>query len=102
MAWKDGKVWEYKSTNAANPTQVSEVPGVQDLVPTPSVVKPSSKKHHHTFQKNCSYWVHQWCVGLYYKKADNLAKVPFYCPEHGKKKETKISKRKLKFFHVVF
>ena len=127
--WKDGKVWEYKSTNIADPPQVSEVSEVQGLVPTSSVVTPSPKKRHHTFKQNgnnvkengcricnetatksmwlgcghknkltgredCSYWVHQWCVGLYYKRADNLAKVPFYCPEHGKKKQTKINKRK--------
>ena len=127
--WKDGKDWEYKSTNIADPQQVSEVFEVQGLVPTPSVVTPSPKKRHHTFNQNgnnvkengccicsetatksmwlgcghknkltgredCSYWVHQWCVGLYYKRADNLAKVPFYCPEHGKKKQTKINKRK--------
>ena len=117
--WKDGKVWEYKSTNIADPPQVSEVSEVQGLVPTSSVVTPSPKKRHHTFKQNgnnvkengcricnetatksmwlgcghknkltgredCSYWVHQWCVGLYYKRADNLAKVPFYCPKHGK------------------
>ena len=127
--WKDGKVWEDKSTNIADPPQVSEVSEVQGLVPKSSVVTASPKKHHHTFKQNgnnmqeneccicnetatksmwlgcghknkltgredCSYWVHQWCIGLYYMRADNLTKVPFYCPEHGKKKQTKINKRK--------
>ena len=49
--WKDGKVWEYKSTNIADPPQVSEVSEVQGLVPTSSVGTPSPKKHH-TFKQN--------------------------------------------------
>ena len=35
--WKDGKVWEYKSTNTADPPQVSKVFEVPSLVPTLSV-----------------------------------------------------------------
>ena len=127
--WKDGKVWEYKSTNTADPLQVSEVSKVQGLVPTSSVLTLSPKERHHTFKQNgnkvqengcriCnktatkSMWIscghkntltgrkdwsdciYQWCVGLYYKTADNLAKVPFFCPEHVKKKQTKINKVK--------
>ena len=49
---KDGKVWEYKSTNTADPPQVSEVSELSGLVPKSSVVKPSPKKCHHTFQQN--------------------------------------------------
>ena len=48
--WKDGKVWEYKSTNIADPPQVSEVSEVQGLVPTSSVVTPSPEKCHHNFK----------------------------------------------------
>lgn len=41
---------------------------------------------------DCSCCVHQWCVGCNYKKAHNLAKVPFYCQEHEKKKQIRIYK----------
>ena len=50
--WKDGKVWEYKSTNTADPLQVSEVSKVQGLVPTSSVLTLSPKERHHTFKQN--------------------------------------------------
>ena len=38
---------------------------------------------------NCLYWVHQWCLGLYYKTEEALAKVPFCCQRHRKKKRQK-------------
>ena len=47
-----------------------------------------------TGREDCSYCVHQWCVGIYYNKAENLAEFPFYCPDHGKKKHMKLNSRK--------
>ena len=38
-------------------------------------------------RQDCNCWVHQWYVGLYYKKPENLAKVPYFCPTHGQKKQ---------------
>ena len=26
----------------------------------------------------CSYWIHQWCAGLFYQKKKSLKKVPFF------------------------
>lgn len=41
----------------------------------------------HTNQKtrrqDCQYWVHQHCIGLYYKKKSELQSVPYYCKKHG-------------------
>ena len=42
--WKDDKVWEYKSTNSADPPQVWELSEEPGLVSTSSVVTPSPKK----------------------------------------------------------
>ena len=36
-----------------------------------------------TRKDDCDYWVHQNCVGLHYKSADSLLRVPFFCPPHG-------------------
>ena len=46
------EVWEYKSTNIADPPQVSEVSEVQGLVPTSSIVTLFPKKRHHIFKPN--------------------------------------------------
>ena len=95
-----------------------------NLNPTSSVVKPSPKKRHHTFQQNgnkvqekgchicnetatksmwlgcghknkltgrddCSYWVHQWCIGLYYKRVANLATPRFHSTAHNTERKSK-------------
>ena len=52
LAWKDGKVLEYKSTNTEDPPQVSQISKVPGLVPTSSVVIPFPEICHHTFQQN--------------------------------------------------
>ena len=46
-------------------------------------------KNNKTKKNDCSYWVHQWCVGLYYKTEVALSKVPFDCQRHGKAKRIK-------------
>lgn len=51
-----------------------------------------SKLNKITRQYDCNYWVHQNCVGLFYKKKTNLEKVPFYCPMHGKDQGVRSSK----------
>lgn len=38
-----------------------------------------------TKRQDCQYWVHQNCIDLYYKHAQQLSKVPYYCPVHGPK-----------------
>ena len=38
-------------------------------------------------EEDCNYWVHQWCIGLHYKTEQKLILVPFYCEEHGSKKQ---------------
>ena len=40
-----------------------------------------------TKEEDCNYWVHQWCIGLHYKTEQKLILVPFYCEEHGSKKQ---------------
>ena len=32
-----------------------------------------------------TYWVHQNCIGLYYRKEAELQSVKFYCPKHKPK-----------------
>ena len=32
----------------------------------------------------CDYWVHQNCIGLFFKTRSALKNVPFFCPGHGK------------------
>ena len=39
--------------------------------------------YNYTRLQGCDCWVHQNCVGLHYKKKENLDKVPFYCKIHG-------------------
>ena len=34
-------------------------------------------------EQDCEFWVHQFCVHLYYRNKKELDKVPFYCPKHG-------------------
>ena len=46
-----------------------------------------SHKNKLSERQDCNYWVHQWCIGLYYKKPENLAKVPYFCPTHRQKKQ---------------
>ena len=46
-----------------------------------------SHKNKLSGRQDCNYWVHQWCIGLYYKKPENLAKVPYFCPTYGQKKQ---------------
>ena len=48
-----------------------------------------SYKNKVTQQTDCNYWIHQNCIGLFYKRKENLDKVPFYCPPHGKKTKRK-------------
>ena len=53
-------------------------------------------KNKNTKKNDCSYWVHQWCVGLYFKTEDALKKMPFYCQRHGKPKRLKgVGKKKV-------
>ena len=48
------------------------------------------KKNKKQKQKNdCSFWVHQWCVELYYKFEEVLSNIPYYCQRHGKGKRLK-------------
>lgn len=37
-----------------------------------------------TKKQDCPYWVHQNCIGLFYKQEGDLESVPFFCPKHGK------------------
>lgn len=36
-----------------------------------------------TKRADCGYWVHQNCIGLYFKEKEKLSKVPFYCHDHA-------------------
>ena len=47
---------------------------------------------------DCNYWVHQWSIGLYYKKPENLAKAPYFRTTHGQKKQK--GKQKKNFFYL--
>ena len=38
-----------------------------------------SHKNKLSGRQYCNYWVHQWCIGLYYKNPENLAKIPYFC-----------------------
>ena len=38
-----------------------------------------SHKNKLSGRQDCNYWVHQWCIGLYHKKPENLAKVQYFC-----------------------
>jgi hypothetical protein len=40
-------------------------------------------KNRITNRETCGYWVHQKCSGLHFQIESQLAKVPFYCPNHG-------------------
>ena len=40
-----------------------------------------------TKKLDCKFWVHQWCIGLYYKTEEKLKHVPYFCEEHGRKKQ---------------
>ena len=46
-----------------------------------------------TKRLTCDYWVHQMCVGLDYRKRENLEKVPFYCLKHLTEKKQRKKKR---------
>ena len=35
---------------------------------------------------DCKFWVHQWCIGLYYKMEEKLKHITYFCEEHGRKK----------------
>ena len=48
-------------------------------------------------RQDCNYRVHQWCIGLYYKKPENLAKVPYFCLTHGQKKQKGKQKKPISF-----
>ena len=48
-----------------------------------------SYKNKVTQRTDCNYWIHQNCIGLFYKRKENLDKVPFYCPPHGEKTKRK-------------
>ena len=39
-----------------------------------------------TKKLDCKFWVHQWCIGLYYKMEEKLKHITYFCEEHGRKK----------------
>jgi hypothetical protein len=36
-------------------------------------------------KKECTYWVHQHCIGVYARTEKELETIPFYCKNHGPK-----------------
>jgi len=36
-----------------------------------------------TKRQECKYWVHQNCIGLYYKTEKDLERVSYYCKKHA-------------------
>ena len=44
-------------------------------------------------KQDCNYWVHQWCINLYFKTEEKLNAVPFFCPQHGQSKKKSSGKK---------
>ena len=46
-------------------------------------------KNRLTAEQDCDYWLHQWCVNLYFTSEEKLRGLPFFCEAHGEGKKKK-------------
>ena len=80
---------ENEATSANLPSSTEVKCGICGSIENTSFWIGCGYKNPITKIKDCPYWVHQWCIGLYYQTESSLGRVPLYCEKHGENKRIK-------------